>query len=643
MKRVIPAIAKVLLISGLLLMLLPAQIASAATPITVDDDGPADYTTIQAAVSAANPGDTVYVHSGTYSGNIFLNKPVNIEGEDKANTIIDGDGSQYGIYIQGGPVGLAYGVEITNLTVQNCIWGITIYNSTSNSITNNNVVNNNATGSHPNGCGIILSQSDSNTVENNDCSNNRNGIYLDNNCDYNTVSNNIASNNEQSGILVMWNSHENTVSGNDIHGNKVHGISLYAGCDGNLIENNTIANNTMHGISLLGTGSDNNIVKGNTITENVDHGIIISNNCNGNEVYNNKFIDNGTQAAIVMYSEAIFNHPKPIGGNYWSDWTSPDSDFDGFVDTPYYVGSDISHLPPHVTQDNLPWAIQDGWLSPAAEVQGYKWEDLNGNGKWDQDEPAMSGITIYVDLSQDDVLDEGEPSTVTDENGWYSIAGLPTGVGLRISEIVPDDYEQTFPAVPGFWDLNLSPGQVLTDINFGNRMAEIIIQIDIKPGSDPNSINLNSKGVIPVAILTEESFDAASVDATTVRFGRTGYEAEPDHYSFEDVDDDGDVDMILHFRTQDTGMEPDDTEAILTGLTTNGIEITGTDSVRIVPPEDKGQNNSNGNGNGNLNPGQGDNQGGGNDNPNSGQGNNQGDGNGNSNSGQGNGKGKGKK
>lgn len=287
-----------------------------------------------------------------------------------------------------------------------------------------------------------------------------------------------------------------------------------------------------------------------------------------------------------------------------------------------------------------------------AEVQGYKWEDVNGDGIWDQSESAIPGVTIYADLDQNSVFDEGEPSTMTDENGWYSIAELPSGVGLRISELVPDDYLQTFPAVPGFWGLNLSPGQVMTGLNFGNRIAEIIIQIDIKPGSDPNSINLGSNGVIPVAILTEGSFDAASVNATTVLFGRTGSEAEPVHYALDDVDDDGDMDMIFHFRTQETGLEAEDTEAILTGQTIDGIEITDTDSVRIVPPKGKGKPNKGSkpekgggqdNGNGNPNPGQGNNQGGGNDNPNSGPGNNQGGENGNSNPGQGNGKGKGNK
>jgi hypothetical protein len=44
-------------------------------------------------------------------------------------------------------------------------------------------------------------------------------------------------------------------------------------------------------------------------------------------------------------------------------------------------------------------------------------------------------------------------------------------------------------------------------------------EIDIKPGSFPNSINPRSKGVIPVAILTTDTFDATTVDPLSVTFG----------------------------------------------------------------------------------------------------------------------------
>jgi len=108
------------------------------------------------------------------------------------------------------------------------------------------------------------------------------------------------------------------------------------------------------------------------------------------------------------------------------------------------------------------------------------------------------------------------------------------------------------------------------------------VHIDIKPGGDPNSINPRSRGVIPVAILTTEDFDATAVDPTMVLFGETGTEASPFHYAFEDVDGDGDIDMILHFRTQETGLVCGTTEAILTGKTLDGQAIEGSDSIKTV-------------------------------------------------------------
>ena len=76
------------------------------------------------------------------------------------------------------------------------------------------------------------------------------------------------------------------------------------------------------------------------------------------------------------------------------------------------------------------------------------------------------------------------------------------------------------------------------------------VQIDIKPGSDPNSINLASNGVIAVAIFTTDDFDASLVNASTVVFAG----ASAVHSALEDVDGDGDLDMVLHFRVQDTNL-----------------------------------------------------------------------------------------
>ena len=105
------------------------------------------------------------------------------------------------------------------------------------------------------------------------------------------------------------------------------------------------------------------------------------------------------------------------------------------------------------------------------------------------------------------------------------------------------------------------------------------VVIDIKPGGNPNSINLKSQGVVPVAVLTTADFDAATVDPATVEFAG----AAPVRWVLEDVDDDGDVDMLFHFKTQELDLTQNSTEATLTGQTVDEIPIHGTDEVRIVP------------------------------------------------------------
>ncbi|HLF89410.1 MAG TPA: hypothetical protein VI451_10715, partial [Anaerolineales bacterium] len=111
------------------------------------------------------------------------------------------------------------------------------------------------------------------------------------------------------------------------------------------------------------------------------------------------------------------------------------------------------------------------------------------------------------------------------------------------------------------------------------------VDIDIKPFSDPNSINLNNNGTIPVAILSTADFDATSqVDKTSLTFGKTG-----DEYSLafctmsnEDVNGDGLLDIVCHFNTLDTGFQKGDIEGILKGATVDGVIIEGRDSVKIV-------------------------------------------------------------
>ena len=121
-------------------------------------------------------------------------------------------------------------------------------------------------------------------------------------------------------------------------------------------------------------------------------------------------------------------------------------------------------------------------------------------------------------------------------------------------------------------------------------VPELRVRIDIKPSSDPNSINTKSKGVVPVAILSTAGFSAPSlIDRESLTFGYSGDEESLQrrkngnpNCGEEDVNGDGVLDVVCHFNTQDTGLQVGDTEGILKGETVDGVRIEGRDSVRIV-------------------------------------------------------------
>ena len=89
-------------------------------------------------------------------------------------------------------------------------------------------------------------------------------------------------------------------------------------------------------------------------------------------------------------------------------------------------------------------------------------------------------------------------------------------------------------------------------------------------------------GVVPVALLTTDTFDATSVDHTTVSLGEA-YETHTDNKTgvarrhVEDADGDGDQDLVFHFRFSETGLPCDPDSTPFNGWTYDGQPITADD------------------------------------------------------------------
>jgi hypothetical protein len=114
----------------------------------------------------------------------------------------------------------------------------------------------------------------------------------------------------------------------------------------------------------------------------------------------------------------------------------------------------------------------------------------------------------------------------------------------------------------------------------------IQVEIDIKPGSEPNCFNNDGHGVIPVAILTTDTFDATTVDPSTVSLDGAGARLRGksgNTGSHEDVDNDGDLDLVVQMEDTNGIYEPGDAVATLMGTTFDGTQIVGSDDVCIVP------------------------------------------------------------
>ena len=114
---------------------------------------------------------------------------------------------------------------------------------------------------------------------------------------------------------------------------------------------------------------------------------------------------------------------------------------------------------------------------PFGEIRGTKFEDLDGDGTRDAGEPAMAGVTVYLDADDDQVLDADELSQVTDADGNYAFTQLLFG-NYVVREIVPANYRQTFPAITSNRLFTVNPARASSSNS--TRLAESFVISSIR-------------------------------------------------------------------------------------------------------------------------------------------------------------------
>jgi len=387
------------------------------------------YTTIQAAIDDATPGDEIHVDSGTYYENVVVNKQLILQGESNLTTIIDGNLGDFvvevianevvieGFKIQNG----IYGIYITSSnntlisnTVSSYMYGVLLQSSNNNTLIGNTASNNkcgislqfsknntlisNIASNNING--ISLQSSNNNTLISNTASNNNDGITLDYSSN-NTLSNNIFINDgllveisyknniventvnnkplvyfenksdiviQNAGQVILVNSNNITVEGLKLS-NTSPGIELWNTRDCTII-NNIVSNNE---IGIILGYSNNNTLSGNTVSNN-EFGIWLYSSNNNNILYHNNLVDNQYNAL-----DNNVNNQWDWGttGNYYSDYTGTDSNGDGIGDTPYPIqgGSSVDNYPLMVSYSPPSSDYEGKLLKQTGDFKVYLIED----------------------------------------------------------------------------------------------------------------------------------------------------------------------------------------------------------------------------------------------------------------------------
>lgn len=343
----------------------------------------ADEADLQILIDEANPGETI-TYSGTYEGDVFIDKAITIDGEGSG--VIQGtyDGTALSIEADdvtiknmsiGGSTRSRSSEQegacirnrgdnnsFVNLTLSECYHGIYLNTGDNTLVEDNEIVGYGDGSRGDQGYGMYVKKSHSNTITGNDVNTFRDGLYFEYS-DYNLIEDNRVSNTRY-GLHYMY-SNFNEFHHNDFVSN-VGGAAVMQS-DHILLENNTFSyNQGTQAFGLIVQTSRNVEVKNNDFVLN-QRGLYIEsstqteisgNNFFNNEIgvelwsssteqyfYDNDFISNTVQAAMVGSIDQHFFSKNQVG-NYWGQ-PLIDLNQDGVGDDAFVYSSSVGNLIQH--------------------------------------------------------------------------------------------------------------------------------------------------------------------------------------------------------------------------------------------------------------------------------------------------------
>lgn len=365
---------------------------------------PDDFATIQEAVDAATPYDTVFVRDGLYIERVVISKPLTLVGESMEDTIVDGRPDPG--YEPGDPVIqiASSNVVVESLAVQGGLDGILV--ETDVPINNVRILKVLSVG---NNAGIVARLGG--------------GSILIENCWIygNEVVSIHVSNFSQCSVKNNWcGGWDYSVGLRDGRNFELMGNILGAiiyGLDLENCSNGVIKRNELYG-GITAIHFWENIMDV-TVLENIiqghDCGISFYLGHEDIKIYHNDFMPSmwNVEPPLADQNNIVWDDGYPSGGNYWWGYAGYDNDGDGIGDIPYVISSDSS--------DNYP--LMKPYQFGIETIVAAKPNKINlkGKGKW---------LKVFIELPEEYDVRDIDISTIM-LNKMISCEPRPYSIGDR--------------------------------------------------------------------------------------------------------------------------------------------------------------------------------------------------------------------